>query len=169
MRRRGLSFVFQMVKCKFSFSDIVLVKLSGSLWGQGKCPIFPGEVGIPSVTRPPVSGHHPCGEMWWVMGFWPMRFQCCPLQDAARSAVLYEVTQVFSPGFAGMGGGRWEGTGLFVHLWSCSLPVMVLPNLSCHTCQSPSLSLSVDTVCTCLLNKMFLPLCSSGLPRVFIL
>lgn len=87
------------------------------------------------------------------MGFWPMRFQCWPLQDAARSAILSEASQVFSPGFAGMGGGRWEGTGLFVHLCFCSLPVMVLPDLSCHTCESPSLSLSVATVCTCLLSR----------------
>lgn len=128
----GASFYFSLA-CTAGASRISVV---WCFLHCGKCPLFPGEVGIPFVTS--FSGLCPGEEMWWVMG--PLWSQCCLQQDAASSAILSEVSQVPPLDSTAMDEDR---LGLFLHLWPCSLP----SNGGCQT--------SVDT-----------PLCRGHCSRV---
>lgn len=84
--------------------------------GCGKCPVFPREVGMPTVSRSPVSnGTTFVGECCG-----PARSQCCLLPpDVASSAVLPEVSQMALLGSGVMGCVRER---LVLHLWTGSFP-----------------------------------------------
>lgn len=82
-----------------------LLWLLSSLQGSGKCPVFPGEVGVPSpghlgLRAPPSRGK--CGGQWCSK---LVESQHCILQlDAAGRAVLSKPLL----GSAAMG---WDGMG----------------------------------------------------------
>lgn len=130
--------------CKFLFS-LALLWLLGFLQGGGKCPIFPGEVDISSVTRSPwCHGTTPVGECDERWSSEAVKFQmllavlCCPRYPRCLCQAQLRWVRA-----------RWAGRGLLVHLWLCSPP----SNGGCQTSVATPLylylSLGLATVCTC--------------------
>lgn len=130
------------------------VNLCGAVWlGHGKCPVLPGEVGVPSVTRPPPSGGTTPMGMWWGDGAsgeiprLPHVTRCC------QHAALSEVGVGVGVGVTGLG--REEQSPS--HLWPCSVPSSgscysvclshpwVKPQCACYSGRNMSARLVVRT------------------------
>lgn len=126
----------------FIFSCTARVSQIATGWKLTCIPWGCGQLFCDHVAS--ISRHHPCGGMWWAMGFRAYEIPALPSATIC-SAALSEVSQVILLGSATMRQGEvgWERP--LVHLWLCSPP----SNGNCQTLAASPLYLHPVTRISC--------------------